>query len=74
MEAYDGMDVSLIVHVHHEFLIVRGSHHIRPSLVSIQASEEIMHTNIMYPFITLRIYNKYDVLNNIVRGRLTHSS
>jgi hypothetical protein len=74
MESYDGLDARLVVHVQYEFLTARGSHHSRPSLICILASKEIMHTKIMYPFIISRIYNKYDLTNNIVQGRLTHSS
>jgi hypothetical protein len=70
----DGMDARLVVHVHDELLTARGSHHIRPGLVSSLASEEILHTNTMYPYIISRICNKCDLLNNIVRGRLTHNS
>jgi hypothetical protein len=40
----DGLDSGLIVHVHDELLTARGGHHIRPSLVSSIASEEILHT------------------------------
>jgi hypothetical protein len=42
--ADDGLDSSLIVHVHDELLTARGGHHIRPGLVSSLASEEILHT------------------------------
>jgi hypothetical protein len=42
--ADDGLDSGLIVHVHDELLTTRGGHHIRPSLVSSLASEEILHT------------------------------
>jgi hypothetical protein len=42
--ADDGLYSSLVVHVHDELLTTRGGHHIRPSLVSSLASEEIMHT------------------------------
>jgi hypothetical protein len=34
----DGLDVRLVVHVHDELLTARGSHHIRPGLVSSLAS------------------------------------
>jgi hypothetical protein len=47
----DGLDSGLIVHVHDELLTARGGHHIRPSLVSSLASEEILHTKTMYPYI-----------------------
>jgi hypothetical protein len=74
MVSDDGLDARLVVHVHDELLTARGSHHIRPGLVSSLASEEILHTKTMYPYIISRICNKCDLLNNIVRGRLTHSS
>jgi hypothetical protein len=70
----DGLDACLVVHVHDELLTARSRHHIRPGLVSSIASEEILHTKTMYPYIISRICNKCDLLNNIVRGRLTHNS
>jgi hypothetical protein len=45
----DGLDAGLIVHVHDELLTAHGGHHIRPSLVSSIASEEILHTKSMHP-------------------------
>ena len=42
----DGLDSGLIVHAHDELLTAHGGHHIRPSLVSSLASEEILHTKI----------------------------
>jgi hypothetical protein len=68
----DGLDSGLIVHVHDELLTARGGHHIRPSLVSSLASEEIMHTKTMYPYIISRICNECDIFYIILR--LTHSS
>jgi hypothetical protein len=68
----DGLDSGLIVHVHDELLTARGGHHIRPSLVSSLASEEILHTKMMYPYIISRICNKCDIFYIILR--LTHSS
>jgi hypothetical protein len=51
MVSDDGLDARLIVFVHNELLTARGSHHIRPALVSSLASEEILHTKMMYPYI-----------------------
>jgi hypothetical protein len=68
----DGLDSCLVVHVHDEFLTARGGHHIRPSLVSSLASEEILHTKTMYQYIILRMCNECDIFYTIVR--LTHSS
>jgi hypothetical protein len=70
--ADDGLNSCLVVHVHDELLTARGGHHIRPSLVSSLASEEIMHTNMMYPYIISRMCNECDIFYFIVR--LTHSS
>jgi hypothetical protein len=66
VESYDGLDARLIVHVHNELLIAHGSHHIRPTLISIHASEEILHINMMYPYIISIMCNECDILNNIV--------
>ena len=55
--SYDGLDAHLVMHVHEEFFAAFGSHRIRPGLMSILASKEIMHTNMMYPFIISRISN-----------------
>jgi hypothetical protein len=68
----DGLDSRLIVHVHDELLTARGGHHIRPVLVSSLASEEVLHTKMMYPYIISRMCNECDIVYNI--GRLTHSS
>jgi hypothetical protein len=68
----DGLNSCLIVHVHDELLTARGGHHIRPSLVSSLAYEEILHTKTMYPYIISRICNECDIFYIIVR--LTHSS
>jgi hypothetical protein len=68
----DGLDSGLIVHVHDELLTARGGHHIRPSLVSSLASEEILHTKMMYPYIISRICYECDIFYIILR--LTHSS
>jgi hypothetical protein len=70
--ADDGLDSGLIVHVHDELLTARGGHHIHPSLVSSLASEEILHTKMMYPYIISRICNECDIFYIIIR--LTHSS
>jgi hypothetical protein len=70
--ADDGLDSGLIVHVHDELLTARGGHHIRPSLVSSLASEEILHTKTMYPYIISRSCNECDIFYIILR--LTHSS
>jgi hypothetical protein len=70
--ADDGLDSGLIVHVHDELLTACGGHHIRPSLVSSLASEEILHTKMMYPYIISRIYNECDIFYIILR--LIHNS
>jgi hypothetical protein len=67
MVADDGLDSCLVVHVHYELLTVHGGHHIRPSLVSSLASEEIMYTKTMYPYIISRMCNEYDIFYIIVR-------
>jgi hypothetical protein len=63
----DGLDAHLVVHVHDELLIARGTHHIRPAVIFSLTYEEILHTKTMYPYIILRMSNECDVLNNIVR-------
>jgi hypothetical protein len=70
--ADDSLDSGLIVHVHDELPTARGGHHIRPSLVSSLASEEILHTKMMYPYIISRIRNECDIFYIILR--LTHNS
>jgi hypothetical protein len=60
------------VHVRDELLTARGGHHIRPSLVSSLAFEEILHTKTMYPYIISRMCNECDIFYIILR--LTHSS
>jgi hypothetical protein len=55
----DGLDVCLVVHVHDELLIARGSHYIHPAFVSRLASKEILHTKTMYLYIILRMCNEY---------------
>jgi hypothetical protein len=70
--ADDGLDSCLIVHVHDELLTAPGGHHIRPSLVPSLASEEIMHTKMMYPYIISRMCNECNIFYIIVR--LTHNS
>jgi len=74
MVSYDGLDTRLVMHVHDEFFAAFGSHRIRPGLMSILASKEILHTNMMYSLIISRMSNECYVLSNVVRGRLTHSS
>ena len=54
--SYDGLDARLVMHVHDEFFAAFGSHRIRPGLMSVLASKEILHTNTMYPFIISRMY------------------
>jgi hypothetical protein len=66
----NGLNSRLVVHVHDELLIGRGSHHIHPSLVSSLTYEEILHTNTMYPYIISRMCNECDIINNIVRDDL----
>jgi hypothetical protein len=70
--AEDGLDLGLIVHVHDEILTARAGHHIRPSLVSSLASEEILYTKTMYPYIISKMCNECDIFYIILR--LTHSS
>jgi hypothetical protein len=72
MVANDGLDSCLVVHVHDELLTTRGGHHIHPGLASSLASEEILDTKMMYPYIISRMCNKCDTFYIIVR--LTHSS
>jgi hypothetical protein len=60
----DGLDSRLVVHDHDELLTSRGSHHIRPGLVSSLAFEEILHTKTMYPYIISKMCNECDVFNN----------
>ena len=74
MVSYDGLDARLVMHVHDEFFAAFGSHRIRPGLMSVLASKEILHTNTIYPFIISKMFNECDVLSNVVRGKLTHSS
>ena len=66
MVSYDGLDARLVMHVHDEFFAAFGSHRIRPSLMSVLASKEILHTNMIYPFIISRMSNECDVLSNVV--------
>jgi hypothetical protein len=63
----DGLDSGLIVHVHDELLTAHGGHHICPSLVSSIASEEILHTKMMYPYIISRICIECDIFYIILR-------
>ena len=63
--SYNGLDVRLVMHVHDEFFVAFGSHRIRPGLMSVLASKEILHTNMMYPFIISRMSNECDVLSNV---------
>jgi hypothetical protein len=62
------------MHVLHEFRTCFLSHTIRPGLKSQLAYEEILHIDAMYQVIISRMSNECDVLSNVVRGRLTHSS
>jgi hypothetical protein len=62
------------MHVLHEFITGFLSHTSRPGLKSQLASEEILHIDAMYLIIISRMSNECDVLSNVVRGRLTHSS
>ena len=56
MVSYDGLDTCLVMHVHDEFFVAFGSHRIRPGLMSVLASKEILHTNTMYQFVISRMY------------------
>jgi hypothetical protein len=49
--SYDALDSRLVMHVDDDFSTAVGSHPIRPALKSLIASEEILHTDVMYPFI-----------------------
>jgi hypothetical protein len=71
---YDGLNVRLVMHVLHEFITGFVSHTSCPGLKFLLASEEILHIDAMYPVIIPRMSNECDVLSNVVRGRLTHSS
>jgi hypothetical protein len=42
------------MHVHDEFFIGFGSHYLRAGLKSLLASEQILHIDVMYPFIISR--------------------
>ena len=64
--SYNDLDARLVMHVHDEFFAAFGSHRIRPGLMSVLASKEILHTNTMYPFIISRMSNECDVLSNVV--------
>jgi hypothetical protein len=72
MVADDGLDLGLIVHVHDELLTPHSGHHIRSSLVSSLASEEILHTKTIYPYIISKVCNECDIFYIILR--LTHNS
>ena len=61
-----GLDACLIVHVLDEFLGDFVNHSIRLGLVSLLASKEILHIDVMYPVIISRISNECDVLSNVV--------
>ena len=61
-----GLDARLIVHVLDEFLSGFVSHSIRLGLVSLLASKEILHIDMMYPVIISRMSNQCDVLSNVV--------
>jgi hypothetical protein len=54
----DGLDSCFVVHVHDELLTARGSHHSRPDIISSLASENILHTKTMYPYIISRMCNE----------------
>ena len=54
--SYDSLDARLVMHVHDKFFAAFGSHRIRPSLMSVLASKEILYTNTMYPFVISRMY------------------
>jgi hypothetical protein len=58
----------------HEFITGFMSHTSYLVLKSLLASEEILHIDAMYLVIISRIYNKCDVLSNIVGEKLSHSS
>ena len=68
-----GLDARLVVHVIDEFLGGFVSHSICLGLVSLFASKEILHIDVMYPVIISRMSNQCDVLRNVEQERLTQS-
>ena len=63
-----GLDARLVVHVLDEFLsgFCFVSHSIHLGLVSLLASKEIVHIDVMYPVIISRMSNQCDALSNVV--------
>ena len=70
----DGLDARLVVHVLHELLGGFFRDGGRLGLVPLLASIEVLHIDAMYTVITSRMSSECDVLSNVVRGILTHSS
>ena len=70
----DGLDARLVVHVLHELLGGFFRDGGRLGLVPLLASVEVLHIDAMYTVITSRMSSECDVLSNVVRGILTHSS
>ena len=70
----DGLDARLIVHVLHELLGSFFSDGGRLDLIPLLASIEVLHIDTIYTVITSRMSSECDVLSNVVRGILTHSS
>ena len=70
----DGLDARLIVHVLHELLGGLFRDGLRLGLESLLASVEVLHIEAMYKVIISRMSSEGDVLSNVVRGILTHSS
>ena len=62
----NGLVVCLVMHVLHEFITGFLSHTSRPGLISLLASKEILHIDMMYHVIISRMSNECDVLRNIV--------
>ena len=70
----DGLDARLVVHVLHELLGGFFRDGGRLGLVPLLASIEVLHIDAMYTVITSRMSSECDVLSNVERGVLTHSS
>ena len=74
VELDDGLDARLVVHVLHELLGGLFRDGLRLGLESLLASVEVLHIEAMYKVIISRMSSEGDVLSNVVRGILTHSS
>ena len=70
----DGLDARLVVHVLHKLLGSFFRDGGRLGLVPLLASVEVLHIDATYAVITSRMSSECDVLSNVVREILTHSS